>query len=100
MSNIITMVITGMDENGITQNLGIYPNPSHGHFTLTLTAASQEVFDLRIMNNLGMQVYSKKGLVVDGTLNEVIDLPKLSKGIYSVVLNSTERQLVRKFVVN
>jgi len=99
-SNNIYILYTGTNELVKIQKVEIYPNPNSGKFTLSVTSATKEDFDLRILNNLGVAVYSKKGLSVDGTMNENIDLPNLPNGVYSVVLSTTNRQIVRKVVIN
>jgi hypothetical protein len=100
MSDIITMLITGITDNAMKLDVNIYPNPSHGHFTLTINSGTLKIFDLKLLNNLGAVVYQKNGLTVDGTLNEVVDKPDLIKGVYLVILSCDEKQIVRKIVIN
>jgi hypothetical protein len=97
-SLISTVLITGAEELVKVQKVEVYPNPNNGRFTLSVTSTSLEVFDLRIMNNLGMLVYERKDLTVNGSLKEMIDLQNLPNGVYSVILNTTGKQIVRKFV--
>ena len=58
------------------------------------------MFDIRIMSNLGVVVYERKGVEVDGSLKQEIDLSRMPKGIYSVVLLSGDTQIIRKVVIN
>lgn len=99
ISNIISVIVTGLANNLVIQDMNTFPNPSHGNFTLSITSASAEIFNIRILNSLGISVYEQKRLLVDGTLNKVIDLPTLPQGIYSIVLNTSYRQLTRKIVI-
>ena len=100
MSNSITMVITGMTGNTAAYSVNIYPNPNNGHFTLSINTGTNDVFDLMILNNLGVSIFERKALVVNGSLNEVIDLLNLPVGVYSVMLNNKERQIIRKVVIH
>jgi hypothetical protein len=51
------------------------------------------------VNNLGVSIYDRKNLVVDGNLNEVIDLKNVPNGVYSVILNNQSKQIIRKIVI-
>ena len=99
VSNTISMVITGINDKTSVQTLSVYPNPSHGQFTLAITSETQEKFDLRILDNLGKIVYQKAGIVVNGAMNENIDLHTIPGGIYSLVLRTANKQVVRKIVI-
>ncbi|MFA5974294.1 MAG: T9SS type A sorting domain-containing protein [Lentimicrobiaceae bacterium] len=100
LSNIIEVVFTGVVENVTAHNVSTYPNPSHGHFTLSITSAKPEVYDLRILNPLGITVYQRNSLFVNGTLKEDVELRNLPLGVYSVVLNTVDRQIIRKIVID
>ena len=99
-SNNIYVLYIGLDELVKIQKVEVYPNPNNGRFTLSMTTSAREVFDLRILNNLGVPVYERKGLEVDGTLEEVINLNNIPNGVYSVVINTLNKQIIRKVVIN
>jgi hypothetical protein len=98
-SNNIYVLYDNTNELVKVQKVEVYPNPNNGHFTLAITSSAKEAFDLRIVNNLGVTIYDRKNLVVDGTLNEVIDLKNIPNGVYSVILNNQSRQIIRKIVI-
>jgi hypothetical protein len=100
MSNIIAVVVTQIDNTEPAQQVSIFPNPSNGIFTLSFNPGTIELSDLRILNNLGISVYEKEALKVDGTLKMIIDLSSLPRGVYSVVLNTESQQIVHKIVIN
>jgi trimeric autotransporter adhesin len=81
-------------------HVSAYPNPNHGHFTLSINSPNREAFSLRILNTLGILVYERKALEVDGILNVVVDLQSLPLGMYSVILNTVNHQVIRKIVIN
>ncbi|NVO18465.1 MAG: T9SS type A sorting domain-containing protein [Bacteroidetes bacterium] len=97
-SNNIQVLYEGISELNV-QKVSVYPNPNNGRFTLSVTTAAKENFDLRILNNLGISVFEEKNLVIDGKLNEVIDLKHLPNGVYSVILNNSDKQIIRKIVI-
>jgi len=98
-NNLYVVSVIGMNEFVKVQKVEVYPNPNNGHFTLLIMTSAKEAFDLRVLNNLGISIYEHKNLVVDGTLNEVIDLKNIPNGVYSVILNNQNKQIVRKIVV-
>ncbi|NVO21560.1 MAG: T9SS type A sorting domain-containing protein [Bacteroidetes bacterium] len=97
-SNNIYVVYVGVNDLVKVQKVEVYPNPNDGRFTLSVTTTSAEKFDLRIVNNLGVMVYEKQNLYMDGVYMVKFDLQNLSKGVYLVILNSDNKQIIRKFV--
>ncbi len=77
----------------------IYPNPNDGIFHLIITSLSSEIYDLRILNNLGIVIFENKRIEVKGTLDQAIDLLSAPKGLYLVVLRSNHKNIVRKIVI-
>jgi hypothetical protein len=90
----------GTNELVEIEKVNVYPNPNNGHFTLSVTIPWKEEFDLRISNELGITVYEKHMLVIDGTLTEAIDLPNIPDGVYSVALIAANKQITRKIIVH
>ncbi len=93
-------VNTGINDNIALQNVSTYPNPSHGKFTLSITTSKKEVYNLRILNGMGITVYERKAILVNGILKEVVGVPDLPFGVYSVVLYSANSKIIRKIVIN
>ncbi len=100
ISNIITIINAGLTDNVAVHNVSAFPNPSHGHFTVSVTSAKPDVYDMRILNVLGSSVYERKALVVNGTYKMIVDVPNLPQGVYSVVFKAVNHQIVRKIVIN
>ena len=71
----------------------IYPNPSLGSFTISLEDAGE--FAVSVINVLGQTVYSE---VIDSKLTNV-NLTGISKGMYTVELNSGDVLYTEKLIV-
>ncbi len=81
--------VTGPD------NFMIYPNPSNGVFTLSLTGIDNSV-NINITDIKGQEVYNQ---LFSGSITNDIDLSALSKGMYYVRLISRDGIQVKKIVV-
>lgn len=81
-------------------NLNIYPNPNDGHFTVELYSPVKADYNLKIINELGMEI-SNYDLTINGKLSKSIDIKELSSGIYFVVLKGKDgTDIKRKIVKN
>ncbi|MCB0401594.1 MAG: T9SS type A sorting domain-containing protein [Flavobacteriales bacterium] len=71
----------------------VYPNPSRGEFTLTLTSEQAENKSVVIKNALGQEVLNKT-IRVFGETTETISLSDYSKGIYFLSVGQETIKLV------
>ncbi|MGM0477861.1 MAG: T9SS type A sorting domain-containing protein [Bacteroidota bacterium] len=89
---------SSVDENSI-QNIKLYPNPSNGNTTLTLSSTVWKNIDVKIVDISGKTVAKVEPMKVLGQSN--IDLPTqgLEQGIYNVVINNGIKH-VERLVIN
>ncbi|MFC2101611.1 T9SS type A sorting domain-containing protein [Bacteroidota bacterium] len=98
-SNHIYVVVTGIDEIS-TESISLYPNPNDGTFTLRFNQATDESYDVAIVNQLGSKVTERKIQVKKGKTEHQIDFRPLPAGVYTVVISGKTQRVVRKIVVN
>ena len=97
-SNKATIVQNVTDCTGITkfestlQNVGVYPNPNNGEFTVNVT----DLTSVKILNAIGEVVYSNK--LENG--NTVVTLNDQPNGIYFVQLKQGSQSKTVKVVKN
>jgi trimeric autotransporter adhesin len=98
-SNHVEIIFTGLDELPGT-SVRTYPIPNSGQFTVSIINQAEQSYDIYVMNNLGVRIYEKTRWVVSrkGELN--IDLGVVSKGIYTLMIQSKENRMVRKIIVS
>ena len=117
-SNSIYVLITGIHETE-TSALSIFPNPSNGIFTLTLSyprtltpsltqwcigavvqwcRGAVVPWCLYVYNKLGEQVYKQHDLDLSDDFLITIDLQFLPDGLYTVVLTNHEQSITRKII--
>lgn len=77
----------------------VYPNPNNGAFMLDLTSNIDELIDLKILNNLGQQIYLGTKQLSSGKNSLDIQLTNLQPGIYCLYVTDNRNTIVRKFVV-
>jgi len=99
MSNVITVIVTEINNTELIHETSIYPNPSRGQFTLSFSPNAMELTDIRILNSLGISVYEQEALRVDGSIKLQIDLSNLPHGVYSVVITTESRQIIRRIIL-
>ena len=86
---------------GIVQpsNIGfnIFPNPTDGSITIT-AQTNAGIFKLQIRNSLGALVFDKK-ISTEGSLNLLLDLHNLDKGVYLVQLQSDNQSYYQRLII-
>jgi PKD repeat protein len=100
ISDIRVQGEVGIEENSLNlEGLTIYPNPSHGLFTLECRQCSESQH-LSILSTDGIIVYSRD-IPENGThLKETLDFSSLPKGIYLVRLTSQTSTRSGKLILN
>lgn len=72
----------------------LYPNPNNGLFTIELNDCDNAT--ITIFNLAGTMVFQQKGFQSGKHLLQVRDI---KKGVYILNVNETDKQIIRKFVV-
>jgi hypothetical protein len=86
-------LVDGMD-------MRIYPNPSNGTFVLDLNSEESQRLDIKVFNTIGDIVFSESGIQFNGKYNKTLDLSNLSEGMYFLQINTQNRLLTKKLIVN
>jgi hypothetical protein len=84
----------GVAENTSGNSVNIYPNPSHGQFTI-LTESKEEQ-KIVLYNALGIKMYETK---TTGSKSQVA-LPNVAKGIYQLEIRSAGKVINKKVIIN
>ena len=87
---------TGIDELS-AEEIQLMPNPNNGHFMLEIPETNSEIISMSIRNSLGKEVMNQP---VSKTENQMhINLSSLANGVYYLVLQTDEKQIIKRFVI-
>jgi len=71
-----------------TKSIAIYPNPANEKVVISPKNTSMKQANVRILNSLGVEVYSKKNILLDTESKFEINTSKIPIGAYKIVLES------------
>jgi N-acetylneuraminic acid mutarotase len=97
-SNHKLIIVTGIDSHS-SASIKIYPVPNDGQFDISINTASEEKFIISVYNTLGVKIYEEVDVDVPGSIIKVIDLRPVPNGVYTVVIENSQNQVVKKIVV-
>ncbi|PRY04631.1 putative secreted protein (Por secretion system target) [Pontibacter ummariensis] len=81
------------------EDVSIYPNPSNGVFTVSVSNLRASEVKLSIMNVIGNEIYSETLAGADAGVSKTVDLNRFAKGLYYVKLEADKFSTVRRVVV-
>jgi hypothetical protein len=97
-SNHVEVIFTGIGELA-GSNFSIYPIPNDGRFTASIVVKNADTFSILVYNDLGVKVYEKHNIHVDGKLQQPIDLNNPGQGVYTVIFQGNDQTVTRKVLV-
>ncbi len=80
-------------------NIGIYPNPNNGIFTLKLNSSKINKINYRIVNSIGNVLFKVKDIQINGEYENTIDLSDYSEGIYFLIIENKKGIINKKIVI-
>jgi PKD repeat protein len=99
-STPLNVFISGINEQSISKDLVIFPNPNSGSFTVMYNATSFQNVKVNIFNTIGELIYSKEQSVIPGTNNIPVQLEMNAAGIYFIKVQTNTGNSMQKLVVN
>ena len=86
--NTVNLITTSVDDKNPALSFAIYPNPTHGIFTLDIFNPNSSKLKISIFNSIGQIVYEKE--LNSAESSEQINLSHLSSGVYTIRLDSKD----------
>jgi len=78
------------------KKIKISPNPTDGKFNLEFELSNKESLVVKVNNESGNTVYSKKVKKFNGTFSEEIDISKEESGIYYILITQGDKTIKNK----
>ena len=89
---------SSINETTFNGNLGIYPNPTNGIFTIEMNDVEKDVYTIKITNVLGQKVFTTSQSV-NGIYKENIDLSAFQKGVYLIEIKNSTATITERIIV-
>jgi hypothetical protein len=84
--------------NGISNSIDVYPNPSNGKVKISTTFVTPENLSISVTNALGKVVYAANSSAMVDVLD--LDLTNQANGIYFVNISNGTDKMVARIVLN
>ena len=99
ITQVITILTTGISSLDPATALSIFPNPSNGTIAVSVTIRTVQQIQLIVANAIGEIIYETAPVT---TSNHVfnLDLSNEAKGIYSVQLKTNNGSVIRKLILD
>lgn len=93
-------VIVGIEKNAQENSVMIYPNPSKEEYiTVRIIVTREQELSIRLVNLLSQEISSRKQNLPPGEHFLPFHFGKLSRGIYSVIVKTTEHTAFKRLVI-
>ena len=83
----------------LAATVGLYPNPAHQAFTLSVPAGSLHAASAKLINALGQVVQSRQLNLPAAGGETAFDVSRLAAGVYSLELKTGDALVVKRVVV-
>jgi hypothetical protein len=98
-SNVIYALAVGIGTKSMG-NFSMYPNPGKGKVTIRLNAGGEKRnLSVRVTDLLGREIFRMTENMATGGIKREIDLGSPADGIYTLILQFGNEQLIRKILV-
>ena len=93
-SDEVSFVITAFEDNVLSNEIALFPNPAHNKLNIELPSTLSSAF-AEIFNISGVKV---KETLFKFEKNHVIDISDIPKGVYTVIINTDKGKAAKRFV--
>jgi len=92
-------VNAGIDAAHPLIQASVYPNPSHGQFTLEFEMGRNENVTLNVTNLLGQELYHEQLGNMNGLNSKTLDLQNLPSGVYLLKMEAGSSVFTQRIVI-
>ncbi|WP_210519232.1 fibronectin type III domain-containing protein [Hymenobacter terricola] len=99
LDNVQLRVLSANRNEALAATVGLYPNPAHRSFTLSVPAGSLHAASASLINALGQVVQTRQLNLPAAGGTADFDVTNLATGVYSLQLKTGETLVVKRVVV-
>jgi hypothetical protein len=99
VDSVYINLVTGIEDKYGFGNLAIFPNPTTGKITLTISGINEKV-NLSVVTIQGQEIYTDEFYTMYSGTSRQIDLSAYPKGIYFIKIANDKSVNVKKVVVD
>lgn len=99
-SNYIAVGPVGISGIANNLNIGLYPNPNNGSFTIAGNVGAEKTVAVEILNAVGQIVYQEQIATVDGNISKQISVNNTPNGVYMLRVRGAESSKLIRFTLN
>ena len=81
-------------------HVNVFPNPSTGEFTASLSFKNSDNYSIKITNQLGQIVYEEKLNNFVGNYSKKINLSSFGKGVYMLRVSNSKNEAVKQILIH
>lgn len=93
-------IVSGIIQPDETFDMVIYPNPTNGIVNLSVKSKLNEVYTIKIFNQMGGVIVSQKQMNKKTSFLEPINLGEFANGIYYVSVSCSKGNIVKRLILN
>ncbi|MDP4266233.1 MAG: T9SS type A sorting domain-containing protein [Bacteroidota bacterium] len=98
--DVVVSVITGIEQNiNELTSLNVYPVPTDDYLNISFNSACINHADIKLVDVTGKNVYSEKISVNNSGFFKTINVSKLDKGIYLLLIETEKGIITRKITL-
>lgn len=92
---------TGIEDQTINEGVAfsVYPNPTNGQFTVSITNTNSKTVSINVVNILGETVYTFSDNNCANSVNKQINLENIAAGIYFIKLDTGKDVITQKIII-
>jgi Zn-dependent metalloprotease len=97
---VFSQYAVGIEKNRLIEDIGVFPNPNNGIFSIQFSSNNNKDVKLEILNVIGSVVNSEIKSVTTGLNHFDVSISNQNSGIYLVKLTTGERTYITKIIKN
>lgn len=98
-SACVTITGVGLNENVLSAGIEIFPNPSNGEFTVSISGIATDKMTVVISEVNGKIIMTKELSNTSDSIELPVDLAGIENGVYFVTISADDQRSVQRIVV-